>query len=47
MPCFESNVDPDQPASQKSTAQDLRGSLFVSKSIVKPETMQHIWLKIG
>ena len=47
MPCFENNLDPEQPASQKPTVKDLCGSLFVSKSIVKPEPMQHIWLKIG
>ena len=46
MSFFEINVDPDQPASKKPTDQGLRCVPLCLLINCKPETMQHICLKI-
>ena len=47
MSCFENNIDPDQPASQTPTDQDLHCfSTLPLNQLLKTETMQHIWLNI-
>ena len=47
MPCFEYNVDPYQPASQKVTDPESTVYHSASKSTILPDTLQHICWKIG